>query len=102
MRSGLENLRRVLVDRQREALATPGSIRDRSLGFSLTLFEHARDHIDLIRGWSAAAPSPLVSLARCSPIWCVTNLRRQSKRNPRTLFRENLSSNMSLAPIWPC
>src|SRR5882762_8991373 len=49
MRSGLENLRRVLVDRQRDALATPGDIRHRSLGFSLTLFQHARDHIDLHR-----------------------------------------------------
>ncbi|WP_232375894.1 TetR/AcrR family transcriptional regulator [Mesorhizobium comanense] len=50
MRSGIENLRRVLLDRQRDALATPGDIRHRSLGFSLTLFEHARDHIDLHRG----------------------------------------------------
>lgn len=50
MRSGLDNLRRVLVDQQREALATKGDIRHRSLGFSLTLFEHARDHIDLHRG----------------------------------------------------
>ncbi len=48
-RSGLEHLRNELVDRQREALATPGDIRDRSLGFSLTMFEHARDHIDLYR-----------------------------------------------------
>jgi AcrR family transcriptional regulator len=50
MRSGLENLRRVLVDRQRDALATPEDIRHRSLDFSLTLFEHTRDHIDLHRG----------------------------------------------------
>ena len=48
-RSGLENLRRLLVDRQKNALATPGDIRDRSLGFSLTMFEHARDHIELYR-----------------------------------------------------
>jgi AcrR family transcriptional regulator len=48
-RSGLENLRRLLVDRQRDALATPGDIRDRSLGFSLTMFEHARDHMELYR-----------------------------------------------------
>lgn len=48
-RSGLENLRRLLVDRQRDALATPGDIRVRSLGFSLTLFEHARAHRDLYR-----------------------------------------------------
>lgn len=47
-RSGLENhLRAMLVDRQKEALATPGDVRDRSLGFSLTMFEHARDHMDL-------------------------------------------------------
>jgi AcrR family transcriptional regulator len=38
-RSGLESLRRLLVDRQ----------RDRSLGFSLAMFEHARDHMDLYR-----------------------------------------------------
>jgi AcrR family transcriptional regulator len=43
-RSGLEPLRRLLVDRQREALARPGDVRDRSLGFSLAMFEHARDH----------------------------------------------------------
>lgn len=48
-RSGLEHLRRQLVDRQREALAAPGNVKDRSFGFSLTMFEHARDHIDLYR-----------------------------------------------------
>ena len=48
-RSGLENLRRLLVDRQRDALATPGDVRSRALGFSLTMFEHARDHLDLYR-----------------------------------------------------
>jgi len=46
-RSGLENLRRLLVDRQKDAQARSGDISDRSLGFSLTMFEHARDHIDL-------------------------------------------------------
>lgn len=49
MRSGLENLRRVLIDRQRDAREV-GDIGHRSLGFSLALFEHARDHIDLHRG----------------------------------------------------
>jgi len=37
------------VDRQKDALAKPGHIRDRSLGFSLAMFEHAPDHIDLYR-----------------------------------------------------
>lgn len=48
-RSGLENLRKLLVERQRHALAAPGDVGYRSLGFSLALFEHARDHIDLYR-----------------------------------------------------
>jgi AcrR family transcriptional regulator len=48
-RSGLEHLRKELVDRQKDALATPGDIKDRSLGFSLAMFEHAHDHIDLYR-----------------------------------------------------
>ena len=48
-RRGFEKLRKELVDRQRDALATPGDIRDRSLGFSLTMFEHARDHVDHYR-----------------------------------------------------
>src|SRR5216684_2545696 len=48
-RRGLEeHLRTLLADRQKDALATPED-RDRSLGFSLTMFEHARDHADLHR-----------------------------------------------------
>jgi len=48
-RSGLEIMRKQLVGRQRDALATAGEIRDRSLRFSLPMFEHARDHIRLYR-----------------------------------------------------
>jgi AcrR family transcriptional regulator len=48
-RNGFEHLRKELVDRQTEARAASGDIKDRSLGFSLTMFEHARDHIDLYR-----------------------------------------------------
>ncbi|MGQ0684544.1 TetR/AcrR family transcriptional regulator [Bradyrhizobium sp.] len=47
--SGLENLRNQLRERQREAWAAPGDVRGRSLGFSLAMFEHARDHLDLYR-----------------------------------------------------
>src|SRR5882757_3277602 len=39
-RSGLEPLRRLLADRQRQALAAPGDMGDRSFGFSLAMFEH--------------------------------------------------------------
>jgi len=48
-RSGLEHLRTVLLDEHRKALATHGDRKDLWLGFSLTLFEHARDHIHLYR-----------------------------------------------------
>lgn len=48
-RKGFEHLRKELVDRQREAQAASGDVNDRSLSFSLTMFEHARDHIDLYR-----------------------------------------------------
>jgi AcrR family transcriptional regulator len=49
-RSGLdEHLRRLLVNRQRDALAAQGDIKDRTLGFSLAMFEHARDHVELHR-----------------------------------------------------
>ncbi len=44
MRSGIENLRKVLVDRQQDALATEGDIRHRSFGFSLALFERPRPY----------------------------------------------------------
>ena len=48
-RRGFEKLRKELLDRQREAQAAPGDVKDRSLGFSLTMFEHARDHVDHYR-----------------------------------------------------
>src|SRR6266852_5535624 len=48
-RSGFEPLRRLLVDRQKEALAMARDDRSRSLGFSLSMFEHARDHRDHYR-----------------------------------------------------
>src|SRR5450631_2019842 len=46
-RSGLEHLREQLVERQRTALAAAGDAEARSLAFSLTMLEHARDHIHI-------------------------------------------------------
>ena len=48
-RRGMESLRNLLADRQKEALAKPGDIRDRSFAFSLPMFEHARDHMSHYR-----------------------------------------------------
>jgi AcrR family transcriptional regulator len=47
-RSGLEHLREQLLDWQQSATASADK-KIRSLGFSLTMFEHARDHIHLYR-----------------------------------------------------
>jgi AcrR family transcriptional regulator len=49
-RRGLDaKLRGPLAERQKAALDGPGALTDRRLGFSLALFEHARDHLDLYR-----------------------------------------------------
>lgn len=48
-RSGFEPLRKLLIERQRAALAATRDDRSRSLGFSLPMFEHARDHRDHYR-----------------------------------------------------
>jgi AcrR family transcriptional regulator len=47
-RSGLEHLRRELLDQHRNASAS-AQASTRPLGFSLTMFEHARDHMHLYR-----------------------------------------------------
>src|SRR5262249_1876067 len=47
-RSGLEHLREQLLGLQQGA-AAPAGKETGSLGFSLTMFEHARDHIHLYR-----------------------------------------------------
>jgi AcrR family transcriptional regulator len=48
MRSGLKNLRSMLFDQRKAAPAQkPPEVRD--LTFSLTMFEHARDHVHLHR-----------------------------------------------------
>jgi len=48
-RSGLEHLRQQLLDHRRDALAAVDNAGNRSLAFSLPMFEHAREHIDLYR-----------------------------------------------------
>src|SRR5258708_11562153 len=58
-RSGFERLRKDLVDRQREARSAPGDIKDRALGFNLTMFEHARDPLDLCRALVGGHAGPV-------------------------------------------
>jgi AcrR family transcriptional regulator len=72
-RSGFEHLRKELVDRQRKALAIPGDIRNRRLGFSLTMFEHARDHREFHR---ALVSSRGGAVALCSIRQIISDLVR--------------------------
>ncbi len=45
--SRIEDLRAMLTQEQKRALATPGGVPERSLGFSLAMLEHARGHLPL-------------------------------------------------------
>src|SRR4030088_2622750 len=99
-RSGFEHLRKALIDRQREARAAPRDIKHRSLGFSLTMFEHAHDHIDLYRAL-VGGRGGTVSLGQIRKILSVL-VRNELPTTAGTSFRANLSSNMSLALTWPC
>jgi len=48
-RSGLEHLRQQLLDHQKAGLTASENASNRSFAFSLPMFEHAREHIDLYR-----------------------------------------------------
>jgi AcrR family transcriptional regulator len=45
--SRIEDLRAMLTQRQLQALALPGGVRERGLGFSLAMLEHASSHRQL-------------------------------------------------------
>ena len=49
LRSGLKNLSKQLISRQRAQSAKAGGSRDRAFGFSDALFEHAYSHRDTYR-----------------------------------------------------
>jgi AcrR family transcriptional regulator len=61
-RSGLEDLHRQLLHRQREAHTIPAESGHHRFGFSLSLFEHAREHRELYRALAGGRGSA-VSLA---------------------------------------
>ncbi|MEO9168283.1 MAG: TetR/AcrR family transcriptional regulator [Aestuariivirga sp.] len=48
-RSGLNTLQSQLLDRQRQALSNPHEHQQKTLSFSLVMFEHASDHLDHYR-----------------------------------------------------
>src|SRR5579864_4709465 len=52
--SGMDHLRRQLVDRRRDASAPSGHAGRQRLGFSLAMFEHARGRIDHYRAMAGS------------------------------------------------
>jgi len=48
-RRGFEKLHKELVERQRQALTAAAENEERCLSFSLSMFEHARDHVENYR-----------------------------------------------------
>jgi AcrR family transcriptional regulator len=45
-RHGVDHVRQAILQQRREAVSKNGESHDRPLAFSLTMFEHARDHLD--------------------------------------------------------
>jgi AcrR family transcriptional regulator len=105
-RSGIENhLRRLLVDRQRKALAAPDDSQARRLGFSLTIFEHARDHRDLYRALigdrSGGAPSNVRQmLSDLVRIEIGTTVKNSTDTVPRDLIVRSIVGAYLAALTW--
>jgi AcrR family transcriptional regulator len=72
-RSGLEGLRRSLARPRQERPPGSGDTREGVFGFSLAMFEHARDHIDLYR---ALAGSHGGALSMATIRWILSDLVR--------------------------
>jgi len=111
-RRGLEeHLRRLLVDRQREILTTSGDVKDRSLGFSITMFEHARDHIDMHRALLGSRGDAVVHKSICRILSDVvrnelnaldnkTNRRRSTDTIPRDLVVQYIVGAYMAVLTW--
>lgn len=48
-RHGVDHVRQAIVQQHSEAVSENGDLDDQPLAFSLTMFEHARDHLDRYR-----------------------------------------------------
>ena len=69
-RRGLEHLRRELIEQQRSASSAVDA-NVRGLAFTLTMFEHARDHIHLYRALvgSRGGAIALTTIRQLSPVY---------------------------------
>ena len=79
-RRGLEELRRELVERSRAALLSADGDRTSGFGFSLPMFEHARDHLPLYRAL-VGTPGAAIALDAIRQILC--ELARDQMPPPR-------------------
>lgn len=59
-RHGVGHVRKSIFDQHKAAVAADGDLLDRPLAFSLTLFEHARDHLERHRALAGSDSASLV------------------------------------------
>lgn len=59
-RSGLDHMRAVIVAEHKNVLAGSGDGKDRTMRFSLTIFKHARDHMDRYRSLPGSGNGAIV------------------------------------------
>ncbi len=78
-RKSLDHLRRFLDDRRTDARSVGGGHGPRSLWFSLPMFEHARDHLDLYKAL-AGTRGGIVALATIRTI--LSDLIRRELATP--------------------
>jgi AcrR family transcriptional regulator len=101
-RSGLEHLRRELLEQHRSAAASM-PVGSRPLGFSLAMFEHARDHMHLYRRWWEAREvrSRWIQFDKR-----YATLSAASSQKPEAKMRQELrrrsSCSISSVRTWPC
>jgi AcrR family transcriptional regulator len=101
-RSGLEHLRRELLERHRSASASM-PVSARPLGFSLAMFEHARDHMHLYRALvgSKGGPSHWTPFdKRCATSSGASSGKPEGKM--RQALHGKSSCSISSVRTWPC
>ena len=109
-RSGLETMRKTLVDRQRDAVATSGEIRDQRWRFSLGMFEHVYEYRAVNRAMLGSNAEAVVRRYIHSSLVTVVDqevraeLRKRKRANclvsPELLTHFVVSTFVSVMTFW--
>ena len=101
-RRGLEHLRRELIEQQRKA-SSLADTNVRGLAFTLTMFEHARDHIHLYRAL-VGSRGGAIALTTIRQTLCEIvrgELVEIRGKEPNGISRE-FAVQYIVGRIWPC